>query len=511
MLVLGGREVESVEQVHHTKVMIVGSGGNGMAVAVLLEQAGFSDFLIVTKHDDFGGAWWQNTYPGCAVDGPISVYQFSFALNPEWPRLYAAQPELAAYMQKVAADHGLYEHTHFRTEMLEAEWLEEPACWSVTTTGGTYHAEVLVLATGFLEEAVVPDIVGMDSFQGRIFHSSMWPEGYTGEGDRVAVVGTGSSSIQIVSAMQQVAAAVTMFQRTPCWIVPKQDKVFSDEDRARFRDTPELLLEMRRELSEEQEVVWDDVFLLKDVAASDAAQAEALQYLEEQVPDPELRLLLTPDHRFACKRPGVSDTYYRALQQDNVELVPEAASRIGPTTIASAGGREFEADTVVLATGFFFGGHILHRVRRRDGVTVGEAQQGHPRAYRSISVSGCPNLFLIGGAAPNGQNWNGLSAGEIAGVYVVKALEYMQEHGIRALEVGQDAEAAWKREADKVLDASPMVSGGCANYSLDELGHNKAAWPGNEGHMSAALSEFDASVYLVVATWTDDRGIPAAN
>ncbi|WP_018897990.1 NAD(P)/FAD-dependent oxidoreductase [Rhizobium sp. 2MFCol3.1] len=481
-----------------TQVLIVGSGGNAMSVAVGLQEAGITDYRIITKHGDFGGAWYQNTYPGCAVDGPISVYQFSFAMSPEWPRLYATQAELLDYMKDVASRFDLYSHTQFETEMLSAEWLEDELCWSVDTTEGVVLAEALVLATGFLEEMVYPDIPGMHSFAGKIFHSSLWPEGYTAEGDRVAVVGTGSSSLQIVPAMQKVASELKVFQRTPAWIFPKKEQVFTEEDKARFREQPELLAQMRKQVFDESEEDWRTVYLLEDLAASDTAQAAAQRYLEEQVPDPALRALLTPSHRIGCKRPGVSDDYYRSLQQPNVELVAEAASEITANQIVSRSGRRFDVDTIVLATGFYFGGHILHHVKRRDGVSVGEYQAGHPRAYKAVSVSGCPNLFLIGGAAPNGQNWNGLAVGEIGGGYVVKALTYMRKHSIRAIEVREDAELAWKRDADVILDRSPQVSAGCLNYSLDERGHNKAAWPGTETDMREQLGHFDPGAYQVV-------------
>ncbi|WP_052425321.1 flavin-containing monooxygenase [Streptomyces fulvoviolaceus] len=490
---------EIVGGVRRTKVLIVGSGGNGISAAVLLKQAGIEDFVIITKHDDFGGVWHQNTYPGCGVDGAISIYQFSYALNPEWSSLFASQAEVATYMCKVAAQYGLYEDTRFGTEMLGAEWLEDSACWSVSTTSGTYHADALVLATGFLEEPVFPNILGIDSFEGRIFHSSMWPEGYTGEGDRIAVVGTGSSSIQIVPAMQKTAQEVTVFQRTPCWIIPKNAHVFTEDERAGFRESPEILQRQRDEGFETGERMWDNAFLMKDPTESAKFEDMARKYLEEQVPDPELRRMLTPDHQFACKRPGASDTYYAALQRDNVELVPEAVVQIGAGSVRSADKREFEVDTIVLATGFLYGGHILHKVKRRDGRTVGEVQQGHPRAYKSVEVSGCPNLFLIGGAGPNGQNWNGLACGEIVGTYLVKVLQYMEEHGIRAVEVHEEAETEWKRQTDEILARGVSLAGGCVNYSQDDTGHNKAAYPGNQRQMAADLCEFEASVHHVVA------------
>jgi cation diffusion facilitator CzcD-associated flavoprotein CzcO len=207
---------------------------------------------------------------------------------------------------------------------------------------------------------------------------------------------------------------------------------------------------------------------------------------------------LTPDHPIGCKRPLVSDDYFRSLNAPNVTLVASAVVAIGPTWVMTADGVRFEVDVVVLATGFYFGGHILDRVRRRDGQTVAAHQQGHPRAYKAISVSGCPNLYLVGGSAPNGQIWNGIFPGQAAAPYIIGALEHMRAYGLDALEVGVDAEGDWKARADELLDQGPTVTGGCINYSQDEMGHNKAAWPGSLESMRAAYSTFDPTDYIEV-------------
>jgi cation diffusion facilitator CzcD-associated flavoprotein CzcO len=477
------------------RVLIVGSGGNGISPAVKLGRAGLSDFLIISKDGDFGGTWYTNTYPGCAVDATSSVYQFSYALTSSWSELCPPQPEIKAYMQGVARDNGLYERAHFNTEMTGAEWDDDGSLWIVSTTQGEYQAQVLVLATGALEEAVVPTIPGAELFEGRLFHSARWPDGYTAEGDRVAVVGSGSSGIQIVPAMQKVAASVTQFVRTPTWLIPKDSGTV----------TADNLLEHRREEFARYEGLTTAVLLAEYPEATAEVEAECLQFLEQEIADPALRELLTPTHPFACKRPVISDDYFASLNAPNVHFVPEAAAEIGPRSITSAGGRTFEVDTIVFATGFHLGGHILDRVARRDGRSVGSYQAGHPRAYKSVSVAGCPNLFLVAG--PNGQIWHGIHPGEAVGTYIVKALQHMREHGIRALEVREAAEVEWKRQADEILDRGPAVSGGCTNYFQDEHGHNKAIWPGSLEAMTAALEEFDVSAYEVI---DQAEAVPAA-
>lgn len=485
--------------IKRTKVLIVGSGGNGISTAVILQKGGVDDLTIITKHADFGGCWFQNRYPGSALDGGIMGYQFSYALSGDWAATHASWEEVTAYMQGVARNHGLYAKTDFETEMIEAEWSEEEAAWRVTTNRGIYLAEVLVPVTGWLEEAIEPDLPGRDSFKGRIFHSAEWPEGYMAEGDRVAVVGAGSSALQIVPALQPHAKQLYMLQRTANHVIPLNKRTYTEQEREEFRNNPEVMRKFREDMIATGDEMWTKVLLGQNMERNAEVQANSLRFLDEQVKDPELREKLRPDHTFGCKRMGGSDDFYTALQQPNVELVAEGAARIEPDAIVTASGKRLEVDTIALATGFIFGGTVLDRIRRRDGQTVGSYQDGHPRAYKSVSVANCPNLFLVGGSGPNGQVWLGLAPGELVPLYILHSLDYMQQHGIRAMEVREQAELDWKAETDRILAVGPTVVGGCANYSQDSKGYNKAAWPGTLGSMTDAMNEFIASDYQVVA------------
>jgi cation diffusion facilitator CzcD-associated flavoprotein CzcO len=485
-----------MQSVIETRILIVGSGGNGISPAVYLTKAGIEDFHIITKHDDFGGTWYQNRYPGCATDVPVMVYQFSYALSADWQSTHGSQQELATYMQRVARQYGLYGKTDFNTELLEAHWLADRNVWRVVTNRAIYHAQFLVPATGFLEEPVLPKLPGIESFRGRVFHSSMWPKAYDGRDERVAVIGTGSSALQIVPALQATASQVYVFQRTPNYLLPLNRRYFGEQERG-ARSKSDLQAEWL-EWVDFHEKGWTRV-IGGDLPAVDEVRGKSLAYLAAIVTNPDLRRKLTPDFEFGCKRTGLSDSYYESLQQPNVELVAEGVTAVTPDRVITSSGLEFQVDTIVLATGFTFGGSILSRIKRRDGVTVAEYQHGHPRAYKSVSVAGCPNLFLVGGAGPNGQVWNGLAPGEFVPTYLMSAMQYMDEFEIAAMEVDEAAELEWKRKADEVLAKGATVSGGCANYSLDQHGFNKAAWPGTMREMQRALSKFDASVYHVVA------------
>ena len=481
-----------------TPILIVGSGGNGIAVAALLDAAGYGDFMIITKQADFGGAWFENTYPGCEVDNPSAVYEFEFQRNFGWKALFAKQPELLAYFKDVASRYGLYERTRFGVELLSARWSQADASWIVATDQGSITAGVLILATGFLEEAIVPELPGKEDFPGPVFHSSKWPAEFTGAGMRVAVVGSGSSAIQIVPALQSIAEEVIQFQRTPTWVLPKNNRQLPPEEIALMQTSSSARERRQQESLAEEEQNWAAIFLALDEAKADEYQQVARDYLMDSVADSDLQAALLPTHRIGCKRPLVSDDYYASLNQPNVLLVPQAVAGLTEQGVVAADGTQYAVDAVVLATGFYFGGHILHQVYRRDGLSVGAYQAGRPRAYKAISTAGCPNLFLVGGAAPNGQIWNGLFPGQAAAQYIVGALDYMQAQGITALEVTDEAERRWKAEADELLDQGPTVRGGCVNYSQDEAGRNKAAWPGSLASMREAYRVFAPADYVAV-------------
>lgn len=475
-----------------TPILIVGSGGNAMSTATMLSMNGVEDFRMITKDSDFGGAWYQNTYPGCEVDVPSYVYQISHAPG-RWNKMFHPQKDLLAYFQNIGHEFALYQKTDFETELLEAEWDDNFNHWVVKTNKAIYHADFLLLATGFLEEKTPAKIDGLDSFTGRVFHSADWPEGYTGANDKIAVVGSGASAAQIVPAMQKVASKVFQFVRTPTYVIPKGNRDL----------TPEELLPdnfAQRALQINQE--WEDLteaLLGKDLGIAKELESEALAFLKQEVSDPQLRRLLTPDHQIGCKRPIFSDDYYRSLTKENVEVISGAATAVTPEGIVTESGSEVEADTIVLATGFYFGGYILDRIKRRDGQSVMKYQAGHPRSYKAVSVSNCPNLFLIGGSAPNGQGWNGLYPGEAVGRYFLDVLDYMKRNQLASVEVRESAVLEWKKAADEILDQSAIVAGNCVSYSLDERGHNKAEFPGTQQEMGDQLSKFIPEDHIFVS------------
>lgn len=484
--------------VKRTTVLIVGSGGSALIVAARLVRAGITDFRLISKGPDFGGVWQVNRYPGARVDVPGPAYAPSIELWTKWTCAYPDQREMLQYLMEMAEKHGLREKTDFETELLGATWSEEKASWIVETDRGVYETQFLVPATGVLEQPFIPPLDGLEAFEGDYFHSSLWPEGYDVRGKRVAVVGGGASAIQIVPGIAGVAEHVIAMQSSPMWILPRKFPVFSRAHRLFFQLLPggAKLLRKRWLARSRRE---------RDISP-EAKREIALAYLEEKIADPVMRRQLTPDYAMGCTRPLYTDSFYDALVSDDVTFVADRAAATDAHRLISRGGRSFEVDTIVFATGFVVGGDIMDLIRRRDGRSISEVQAGHPRAYKSVAVSECPNLFLVGGAGPNsgsgggkGYSDSGLNSAEFSSLYLVAMIEYMRDNGIRALEVTEEAERAWKDAVDEKLKDHVSITGGCHSLAVDEDGHNKIAWPGLAADMEREMSTFDPEPYKIIA------------
>src|SRR5688500_18603279 len=200
-------------------VAIIGAGFGGLGAAIRLSEAGFDDLVVLERNESLGGTWWHNTYPGCACDVPAHLYSFSFALNPDWSRMFAPQREILAYLNRTADERGVLPSIRFGAEVQEARWDDDQQRWRISTTTGDLTARVLIQAAGPLSEPCTPDIPGLDTFAGTMFHYARWDHGHDLDGERVAVIGTGASSAQFIPHVQPVASKLTVFQRTPGWVL----------------------------------------------------------------------------------------------------------------------------------------------------------------------------------------------------------------------------------------------------------------------------------------------------
>jgi cation diffusion facilitator CzcD-associated flavoprotein CzcO len=481
--------------VTHHRTVIVGTGFSGIGMAIELLRDGERDFVLLERADEIGGTWRDNTYPGCRCDVPSHLYSFSFAPNPNWSSTFSPQPEILDYLRGVAARFGVLPHVRFGTELESAEWDEAGTCWRLETSQGPISADVLVAAQGPLSDPLVPDLPGLESFEGKTFHSAAWDHDHRLEGERVAVIGTGASAIQFVPKIQPLVGQMHVFQRTPPWVMPHPNRPMKDWEQRLYRRLPAAQLAMRAAIYWARETF---VLQFRNRRMRKLATKMALRQLEQQVPDPELRARLTPRYELGCKRILPTDEWYPALQQPNVELVTGGIREVRPHSLVSADGTEREVDTIIFGTGF----HVTDipmagRLRGRDGRTLAETWDGSPSAYKGAAVAGYPNLFFLVG--PN----TGLGHNSIVFMiesqisYVTGALRAMRRRGARVVDVRPEAQAAYNAEIDSRMEGTVWVSGGCSSYYIDRKGRNSTIWPNFTWPFRQRTREFDEAAYAL--------------
>jgi cation diffusion facilitator CzcD-associated flavoprotein CzcO len=477
----------------HHRIAIVGSGFSGLGMAVRLKQEGVHDFVVLERAKDLGGTWRDNTYPGCACDVPSNLYSFSFAPNPAWSETFSTQQEIWDYLRRVARERRVDGHIRYRHEVTAARWQAREQLWRVETTAGDLSAEMLIAGPGPLSDPKAPDIDGLEGFRGTIFHSAHWNHQHALDGERVAVIGTGASAIQLVPKIQPRVGRLHVFQRTPPWIVPHRNRRTSPLERALYRACPPAQRLARAASYCERELL---VPAFMHPCLATLPERVARRHLHAQVADPELRARLEPSYRIGCKRIVISDDYYPALKQPNVELVSDRIRAITPAGILTADGVERELDTIILATGFRATDMpVAEWVRDGHGHTLAQAWQGSPRAYYGSAVAGFPNLFTLVG--PNtGLGHNSIIFMIEAQIhYVLECLRHMDTHGLRVVEVRREVERQFNHDVQRRLQGTVWNSGGCASWYFDENGRNTTIWPGSTWPFRQRLRRFRAEDY----------------
>jgi cation diffusion facilitator CzcD-associated flavoprotein CzcO len=481
--------------VTHHRTVIVGTGFSGLGMAIRLMKDGDRDFVLLERAHDIGGTWRDNTYPGCRCDVPSHLYSFSFAPNPNWSNTFSPQPEILDYLRDVARRFGVLPHIRFDTELQDAEWDEDAAVWRIETSAGPLTADVLVLGPGPLSDPLVPELPGLESFEGTSFHSAQWDHDHDLDGERVAVIGTGASAIQFVPEIQPRVGKLHVFQRTPPWVVPHPNREMSPLERAIYRRLPLAQLGMRAGIYWARETF---VVGFRRRRVGKVMERMALRHLEEQVSDPELRAKLRPSYAMGCKRILPTDEWYPTLTKPNVEVVSDAITEVRPRSIVTADGAEREVDVIVLGTGFRVTDvPAAEYLCNGDGVSLADVWEGSPQAYRGTTVAGFPNLFILVG--PNtGLGHNSiLFMIESQVAYVLDCLRVMDEQGLASVEVREDAQAAFNAGMQKQMRGSVWTEGGCASWYLDAQGRNTTLWPGYTWRFRRLTRQFDPAAYLL--------------
>ena len=487
----------------HVRVAVIGAGFAGLGMAIRLKQAGV-EFALLERAEDVGGTWRDNTYPGAACDAPSHLYSFSFAPNPDWSRTFSEQREIHRYMRRCAAEHGVLPHTRFGHEVLDAAWDDSAELWRIATSRGSLTADVVISAMGAINEPSIPPIPGLESFQGTLFHSSRWDHGHELDGRRVAVIGTGASAAQFVPKIQPRVERLSLFQRTPPWILPRNDRAVTRLERSLFRSAPLAQRIVRGAIywARETSVLGFSV----DARLMALPERVARLHLRRQVSDPELRRKLTPDYRIGCKRIIISDDYYPALTQPNVDVVTDPIRAVRPRSIVTDDGVERPVDTIILGTGFRVADMpAAARLRGRDGLRLSDAWAGDPQAYLGTSVAGFPNLFLLIGPNTILGHTSMVFMIESQVAYVLDCLRTMEERGVGVVDVLPEAQRAYNRRLHDEMSRTVWTTG-CASWYLNESGRNTTLWPGFTWRFRRMTRAFDLDDYLVGAPGVHGAG-----
>ena len=483
------------EQIRCVRVVILGTGFSGLGMAIRLKQRGEKDFMIIEKASDIGGTWRDNTYPGCACDIPSHLYSFSFALNPRWSRAYSSQREIQSYLRHCARQFGILPHIQWNSELLDATWNEGDQRWHITTTRGQLIANILILGNGPLSEPSLPRIPGIESFEGVLFHSAQWNHDYDLTGKRVAVIGTGASSVQFIPHIQPLVAHLTLFQRTPPWIIPRRDHEIPRWQRTLFYLLPITQRFVRTRIYWRQELTALG-FVYRPRMMESAMQL-ARRHLTRQVPDPVLRERLAPQYVMGCKRILLSDDFYPALTQPNVEVVTDRIREVRGNSIVTVDGNTYEVDTIISATGFHVTDAQLPQcIYGRGGLSLAESWQSGSHAYLGTAVAGFPNLFLLIG--PNtGLGHNSMVfmiESQIS--YILDCLRKMEQQHLQAVEIQPAIQEEFNTEMQQRMQGTVWTSG-CASWYLDANGHNTTLWPGFTFEFRHRTRHFDQQHYNV--------------
>ena len=470
------------------RIAIIGAGPGGLCMGIRLKGAGIESFEILEKASGVGGTWYHNRYPGCACDVPSYLYSFSFEPKRDWSRPYAPQPEILAYFEHCAAKYGLLSHCRFGDAVEGARWDEARAHWTLELASGrSLEADVVVSALGLFNDVAVPDLPGLDSFGGTLFHSARWKLDHDLGGETVGVIGSAASAVQLVPEIVKQAKHVHLFQRTANWVAPKEDTPYTDEQLERFRGDPAFAQAVREKIFEG--FGGPGVFerVRPDMEAACLAGMAV-------VTDPALRARLMPDHPWGCKRPLFSNDYYAAFNRPNLELVSERIERVTPTGIRTRDGRERRLDTLILATGFATTKFLSAiDVRGRGGVSIADAWSDGAQAYKGVTTTGFPNLFMLYG--PNTNSDSILSMIEYQADHALRQIQRIAREGLAWIDVRPEPMAAYNAEIQREIAAISLWQAGCTDYYRAPSGRVVTQWPRSMPAMEQALANLDADAY----------------
>lgn len=462
------------QSLRNPSVIIIGAGMTGILMTIKLREAGITDITILEKKDNIGGTWRENRYPGVACDIPAHMYTYSFEPNAEWSNRFAHGEEIQEYFERVGRKYGVTEKVRFNEAVVSS--LYDNGKWTVETSkGDTLVADFLIGATGILHHPAFPEIKGLETFNGKMFHTAQWDESVDFNGKKVGVIGTGSTAAQVIPELTKVAKKVSVFQRTPQWIYPLPNKAFDEEQKQAWRDNPNKMHRLRKWYTRGIEHIF-----------SKAVTGHKLQHafvdfmckrnLNKSIKDPVLREKLRPDYKVGCKRLIINSTFYEGIQRPNADLVTEGIERIEERGVITQDGNLHELDVLVVSTGFQpFNFMRPMEMRGKDGLHINEAWGRKVQAYRSVLLPKFPNFFLMLGPNTPIGNFSVIAMSEVQTNYVLKLIDLWRQSKIETVEAKQEALVSFNQYLKAGMKDTAWV-GGCQSWYLDGDG-DPAMWP----------------------------------
>jgi cation diffusion facilitator CzcD-associated flavoprotein CzcO len=485
--------------------VIVGAGFGGIGAAIQLKRLGYENFVIVEREDDLGGTWHVNRYPGLAVDVPTTTYSYFFEPNPNWSRLFTPGPEIKQYADDVADKFDVRRHMRFNTVVEGARWDEEAGVWRVAVADGeTLSARYLITATGFLSQPKKPDIPGVADFAGKVIHTTAWDDEYPLEGRRVAVIGTGATAVQLIPELTKKVADLTVYQRTPIWVVPKFDLRFGERAKRLFARIPltqraiRWLTDSIYEVMINTAIIRHRQFHRLNGAAADLSKVHRFASIR----DKELRRRLTPDYDFGCKRPTFSNGYYRSFTKPHVHLQTDGIAHVEADGIVNADGSKTVIDTLILATGFdlWEANFPAIEVIGREGRNLGKWwRDTRFQAYQGVTMPYFPNyLSLASPFAFLGLNF--FNTMEYQMRHMDRLFGELERRGATTFEVTEDANTKYRDRMTELLGDSLWTIGNCAtsrSYYFDPRGEPTLLRPMSTKAAIEEASQYPLSDYQI--------------
>ena len=457
------------------QIAILGAGMGGLGVAIQLRRAGIDSFVILEKAGDVGGTWRDNVYPGSGCDVPSHLYSFSFEPKLDWSRKFALQPEIHDYQLHIAKKYGLRPFIRFNAEVTEARFDEATGLWHLrTVSGDEITANVVVSALGQFNRPAYPKIEGIETFAGKTFHSARWDKSCDLTGKNVAVIGNGASAIQFVPEIVDKVKKLTIFQRSPNWVVPKADRPYTDTEKALFQRFP-WLVKLHRWM-----IYWtlerNYLAFIKDSFFSKLFEKAGRAELETYIADPKLRQVLTPDYPAGCKRVLISNDWYPAIAKPNCETVTSLIARVTPEGVVTRDGKTHPADTIIFSTGFETTTFLAPmKVAGLGGRDLNDVWKDGAEAHRGVAVSGFPNFFMLYGPNTNLGHNSIIFMLECQINYVMQAIDALKNPKVRWLDVRKMAEDEFNAELQQDMQKTVWAAG-CSSWYKNAAGKVTNNW-----------------------------------